>query len=190
MSPVTSSAFSDAFFASTSTSAGHWRLKSGQAIRLLPKESAVLRVRGPGGEDTGDHPHALAWLTVQRKGQACADEFLPAGATVVLEPGDDAVLEPLGPHGLWFSVDALPQTSTARTQASDGLPLVPGGRASSQPASQPIGPVSPSSLPGCEGRRPGPASPKAPWLQGFPWPRWAPSSSSFAWVAGRFAGHR
>jgi hypothetical protein len=83
---------------------GTWKLGSGRAISLHPREDAVLRVA-----------HGRVWVTFDTQrvghGNELGDYFLVAGEELTVQAGQRAVVESFGSQQhdtAYFSWDALP----------------------------------------------------------------------------------
>lgn len=85
--------------------AGNWAIKTGRALTLSPQTAGVLRVRSGRIWLTQQGPHRFG---AEHRG---GDEFLEAGASVCLLPGQQVVLEAWprdGECGTWFAWDPKP----------------------------------------------------------------------------------
>ncbi|RYX89761.1 MAG: DUF2917 domain-containing protein [Comamonadaceae bacterium] len=105
---------------------GTWKLGTGRAITLNPREDAVLRIA-----------HGRVWVTFDTRqagpGNELGDYFLSAGEEITVQGGQRAVVESFGSapqESAYFSWDALPMAVrspvrvASRWQLSVVQPLV------------------------------------------------------------------
>ncbi|NMM77618.1 hypothetical protein B2J86_04735 [Acidovorax sp. SRB_14] len=86
------------------------RLGAGSARSLRPREPVALRVaRGQAWVTLGAGPHGEAAQS--------ADVFVAPGQTLWLVPGQQVVLEPVGPEGVHYQLGGLAGASVSRLQA-------------------------------------------------------------------------
>ncbi|MFT3718900.1 DUF2917 domain-containing protein [Pseudorhodoferax sp.] len=113
---------------------GCWKLEAGHALTLQPARAGVLRIAD-----------GRVWLTLDRlRGdvQARGDLFLAPGASLVVQAGQRAVLEPAGTDRrapAYFSWEPLPSQAQAgaprpRWQQAVGQPVRDFGLALGQAA--------------------------------------------------------
>lgn len=89
--------------------AGNWAIKAGKGLSLYPRTPGVLRVRSGRIWLTQDAPHRFG------ADHSGGDEFLEAGASVCLQPGQHVVLEAwprTDGDSTWFAWDPKPVCGT------------------------------------------------------------------------------